>query len=383
MDPSIEIRRGRPEEREAFLDFINLVFGYNGRENDFLKLLPKLYEAPYQPMEHNLLVLQGGRIRAAVGLYPLTLEVAGETLHAQGIGNVAAHPRDQGKGYMKALMSRALEACIASGADFSFLSGRRQRYGYFSYEKAGTVITASIDERNLRHCFPEPDGRKIEIAPLLRENEAHLRAWSTLSRQQPLFARRAPEALYDILKSWECTPLVFLEEGRFLGGCVAGGRIIGELTLANDADFYPAVRALIGRYGGIELKLPPFSARQIAEAAAIAENIRAENLGNFAVFHFEKVAGAFLKLRCRYETPEDFTLPLLVHGPAGEEAFTLSASGGVSAARPGCGEDALELDAREAVSLLFSSFSPWRTALSARERSMLPLPLFLHHSDAV
>lgn len=60
MDPSIEIRRGRPEEREAFLDFINLVFGYNGRENDFLKLLPKLYEAPYQPMEHNLLVLQGG-----------------------------------------------------------------------------------------------------------------------------------------------------------------------------------------------------------------------------------------------------------------------------------------------------------------------------------
>ena len=92
---------------------------------------------------------------------------------------MAAHPRDQGKGYMKALMSRALEACIASGADFSFLSGRRQRYGYFSYEKAGTVITASIDERNLRHCFPEPDGRKIEIAPLLRENEAHLRAWST------------------------------------------------------------------------------------------------------------------------------------------------------------------------------------------------------------
>ena len=157
MDPSIEIRRGRPEEREAFLDFINLVFGYNGRENDFLKLLPKLYEALYQPMEHNLLVLQGGRIRAAVGLYPLTLEVAGETLYAQGIGNVAAHPRDQGKGYMKALMSRALEACIASGADFSFLSGRRQRYGYFSYEKAGTVITASIDERNLRHCFPEPD----------------------------------------------------------------------------------------------------------------------------------------------------------------------------------------------------------------------------------
>ena len=25
MDPSIEIRRGRPEEREAFLDFITLV----------------------------------------------------------------------------------------------------------------------------------------------------------------------------------------------------------------------------------------------------------------------------------------------------------------------------------------------------------------------
>ena len=40
--------RGTADMRDDYLDFINLVFGFNGHDKDFLKLLPKLYKEEYK-----------------------------------------------------------------------------------------------------------------------------------------------------------------------------------------------------------------------------------------------------------------------------------------------------------------------------------------------
>ena len=45
--------RGTAEMLDDYLDFINLVFGFNGTDDDFLQLLPKLYNAEYSPCENN------------------------------------------------------------------------------------------------------------------------------------------------------------------------------------------------------------------------------------------------------------------------------------------------------------------------------------------
>ena len=49
METKIYKGRGNGIDREDYLDFINYVFGFNGNDTDFLKLLPKLYKPEYQP----------------------------------------------------------------------------------------------------------------------------------------------------------------------------------------------------------------------------------------------------------------------------------------------------------------------------------------------
>ena len=65
--------RGNASMRDDFLDFINLVFGFNGDDEDFLKLLPKLYKEQYQPCENNYVVTEDGKLKAAIGVFPRKL----------------------------------------------------------------------------------------------------------------------------------------------------------------------------------------------------------------------------------------------------------------------------------------------------------------------
>ena len=52
----------------------------------------------------------------AVGAYDETYRVAGETVRFRGIGNVAAHPRAKGKGYMRAAMDATMADMVKDGA---------------------------------------------------------------------------------------------------------------------------------------------------------------------------------------------------------------------------------------------------------------------------
>ena len=65
---------------EELIDFLNYVFGMNGADSGFYRLLPKLYKPENRPEDYNYVVLEGGKLRAAVGAYPIELEVAGHVL---------------------------------------------------------------------------------------------------------------------------------------------------------------------------------------------------------------------------------------------------------------------------------------------------------------
>lgn len=87
-------------DHEDLIDFLNYVFGMNGFDSGFYRLLPKLYRPAFRPEDHNFIVTEDGKLRAAVGSYPIALSVAGHELSAAGIGNVAAHPFHRGKGWL-------------------------------------------------------------------------------------------------------------------------------------------------------------------------------------------------------------------------------------------------------------------------------------------
>ena len=123
----VKITKATERDYDELLDFLNMVFGFNGQENDFLKLLPKLYREQYEPWKSNYIAKdENGRMVCAVGAYDEEYSVAGETIRFRGVGNVAAHPRAKGKGYMRAAMDAAMADMVKDGVDFSALGGLGQ-----------------------------------------------------------------------------------------------------------------------------------------------------------------------------------------------------------------------------------------------------------------
>ena len=140
METKIYCGRGRHIPYADYMNCINLVFGFTTPEQKFEGLLPKLYREDRRPQDSNYVVTEDGKLVAAVGAYDHEITVCGIKIPCRGIGNVAVDPETRGKGYMKATMNAALEDMIKEGIALSTLGGRRQRYQYFSYDKAGPCL---------------------------------------------------------------------------------------------------------------------------------------------------------------------------------------------------------------------------------------------------
>ena len=121
-EKNIYAGRGNASMYDDYLDFINFVFGFNGRERDFPKLLPKLYGREDDPAASSYVVTEGGKLKAAVGAFDHELVVCGRALKCRSIGNVAAHPYDKSRGFMRRLMHMAVEDMVKDGVVLSTLT---------------------------------------------------------------------------------------------------------------------------------------------------------------------------------------------------------------------------------------------------------------------
>jgi hypothetical protein len=83
----VRITKGHPEDHMDIVDFINMVF-----REDFLVTESKLYLDRPEMAEKHHLVWEDDRIKAVVGNFPVSLNVAGRKLSAYGIGSVSVHP---------------------------------------------------------------------------------------------------------------------------------------------------------------------------------------------------------------------------------------------------------------------------------------------------
>ncbi|MDR1928193.1 MAG: GNAT family N-acetyltransferase, partial [Oscillospiraceae bacterium] len=213
----------------------------------FLPLLPKLYKKEYRPWERNLIVREGGVIRAAAGMYVLDCVIAGQPLRCGGIGNVAVARDSRRLGYMKLVMDAAMDAMRAEGCDFGALGGQRQRYAYWGFERTGVVLRAECSRSNLRHAFGKRKTRAFRPERLLPESKTVLREIQALTEAAPVHGIHAPEAFYDCLCSWDENPFA-LWDGERLAGCFLLDRFGKDVStlMLHDAenDFEAAVHTL-------------------------------------------------------------------------------------------------------------------------------------------
>ena len=372
---------GTKEQFDDYMDFINYVFGFNGNQNDFKKLLPKLYKEEYMPAYHAVNAIRDGKFLAAIGTYDAGATVCGVELKCRGVGNVAVHPYHRGEGYMKKCLHMAIDEMIADGMDYSALGGQRQRYNYFSYDKVGTVYAVHVNSTNLRHAFgtAKTEVRMLQVQAQDQHYLALIKQMYSLSNFVPT---RKDEMLYDILCSWEARPYVFIKDDEVVGYCVLKETHMSEVYAKEPALLADFVRAAMEQRSKLTVSLSPLQEDYISVLAPLCDDIQIVCNHMFTVFNFRKVIYAFMLLKQTYATLPDGEMRVLVHGRAGDERLRIAVREGVVTVENTDEEVDTELTHLEAMRYFFANVSEKRAG-DALAKAWFPLPIYELRADAV
>ena len=379
-EPVIYKGRGNPEMYDDFMDFINYVFGFNGNESDFKKLLPKLYKPEYDPAYNNYVVTENGKLKAAIGAYDSEFSVCGETLKCRGIGNVAVHPYSRSKGYMIDCMNLALRDMIADGVDFSMLGGQRQRYQHFGFDYTGQVYLLHVNHTNLRHNFRDVPFTELELKEVGEDDVELIQKMHDLHATRPMHAVRPTEQFLDIARSWRTSVRAILKNGEFRGYFVGD---LQELTLVDPDDLYDVIRNYVRSFGSVTILVPAWDTRTYAAVAKICDGISIEHSEMYNIFNYKKFVSALLKLKASYEVLGDGELTLFIHGYAGDCRLRLCVRDNEVSVEDYAGDCDLELSHMEAMEFLFGIHSARWLSLTPSVRSWFPLPLYVEPADHV
>ncbi|MBQ3814796.1 MAG: GNAT family N-acetyltransferase [Clostridia bacterium] len=372
--------RGTPDMYDDLMDFMNYVFGFNGNEKDFKKLLPKLYKPEYDPCYSNYVVTENGKLKAAIGAFDSDLSVDGEILKSRGIGNVAVHPYSRSKGYMKDCMRLALRDMIEDGVDFSILGGQRQRYQHFGFEHAGQQISVGVDRGNLRRAFENVPLTPLEFRDVNADDADLLDRIHALHAAKPVHTVRLRASFYDIACSWRSSLTAILRDGDFRGYFIGG---LGELTLADPEDTVDVVRNYVAQRGDVHLSFPVWETDLLARITRFGGGISFDHCEMFNILNYPHVIAALLRFKAKREELGDGELSLFIRGFAGDVSVRIAVKNNEVSVEEGASDCALALGHLEAISFLCGLWSPHRLALSPAVRSWFPLPLFVDGADHV
>lgn len=379
------IGKGQEGLYDDYVDFINYVFGNNMMEGrtDFPGFLPKIYKKERKPECDSYFVLENGKIKAVVGAFANEIEVCGIKLRNVGIGNVAVHPYARSKGYMKKLMHMAVDEMVEEKADLSVLGGLRQRYNYYSYEKANVCYSYQVSSTNIRHVFGDMDVT-LAMEEVTSEDTQALDAIAAIGKEFPYVSLREREKLYDILRTWSAAAYVFKREEKIIGYCVVQEHgEVSEILVEKDIDFIEAVRAIVRKRGTIQIVLPEYLPAYMDALEPVAESVVVKTSEMFSVLCYKKVLEAFLKLKGTYTELPDGRITAWIHGRGGEEKLEVAVENGTVTVEETEEEPEYEFSHLEAMRFFFAPVCGQRRGGSEFVNLCFPLPLWLYSSDGV
>lgn len=384
--------KANESDHDALLALLNDVFNFEDPVNGgFLLFLPKLYKKQYAPCANNFVVYEGGKMRAAVGLYYNTMQVGGKQLLTAGIGNVAVAKDCRGAGYMKEAMHAAIADMKEKQADFSFLGGRRQRYMYFSYDHGVTRYKFDINETSLRHALRGKNIQQLKAVNITAESTRELDDFHRLHQSLPIRMERPREALFDIIKSWNSIPYAAYDGERFAGYFVFNSDRFRVLDFCpqteEDAQALAACALSVANEKDGErcmtVMLPSFDISTLDRLMPLCEAHTADHSEQLSILNYQNVIDAFLTTKANCGPLPDGDLTLLIHGEAGDEHLRLAVNGKTVSIETTTQTPDMELSHLEAVRLMGSIYSEKRKDLPPACAAWFPLPISFSHIDSV
>ena len=170
----MNVEHARERDYDELMEVVIRSFRSDTPEHPrFEVFLPDLYRRCEEDMNRHVVIREAGRIISAVGVYPMEVRCDGVALTMAGVGAVCTLPEYRGRGCMSLLLKTIRREMARNGYGMSWLSGLRERYGRYGWEKAGSDRQFSIEAPS----DPGPAGwviKRVEVehASLDRINEA-------------------------------------------------------------------------------------------------------------------------------------------------------------------------------------------------------------------
>jgi predicted N-acetyltransferase YhbS len=384
---SVQFEKAKLEDYDDVIDFGNFVFSQAHDPHDFPAILPKLYKREYFMDGVHYIAREEGRIKAAVGSYPLEMKVPGDTLPGMGIGMVSVHPYCRSRGFMQVLMRMAVEDMKSGGMAFSCLGGQRQRYEYFGYTPSGLSCCFECRTANIRHTL----GRELKTGLSLRrisggDTELLDRLYA-MHESKPVHVLRRKDRFFDILSSWKSSVFAVMEGPRMAGYliCNPGGNRIHEINLEDNARTAEVMGLFLQTQGcnSVSVQIQPHEREKIAAFSCFAETYTMSHAYHFAVFDYRRFVLPFLKLKSSLNTLPGGSFTLQREGGP---KLTLAVTNGQASLAETGEPAALSLSPASAVRFLFSADYAAGSAVVAGNpflQGLLPLPLSFETADEV
>lgn len=367
-------------ERAALSDYRELLsFEERVFHVRFRGKVPKLYCDPAVCVDAHRVVKENGRIVAAIAAWPGALVTPAGSLHAVGIGSVAVDGKCRGKGYMREMMLCCDEIARAQNAAVGYLSGYRQRYGYYGYAPGGVHNTYEIRDYYIDRARPQ---KNYTFAPL-RQDAGALSAVFALFAAQDIRWQRTEADFALTASTWRCRAYTVRDDAGAVCGYLITERFfgeIGELVLADAADAADVLPqfARYKKWRRLRVTLQPGQIALQKQLAAFAEHPSVSPPALFKIYDYRTVLEVLGSWKAQTTPLPEGSLVLDLGGTR----LRVTVGGGVCTAEPTKDRADLAFDEKEAVTALTTPFAP--PTESALFNAWAPLcPLFLPHCDSV
>lgn len=318
----MEIRRVKAEEYDMLLELLNVTFGnHNKRETHFDMELPIMWKRDDEHMGKHFAAYENGKMVAALGVYPLPVNILGNELLFSTMGNVATHPDFEGRGYMKALMKEAMTELENIGADASRLGGLRARYARYGYEMCGIQYNMTFTPHNLSNFFRDFKPN-ITFVKLERDDSTAMDFCCELYNKEKFYVLRGKNdnyrKMYLSMVAWQNVPYIAMDStGNHVGFMSIKENNIAEIfAISPDAYRDMILSWVIQNNAAVTFSLRPHNIPELRVFMPVCEKASIDSPSRFKIMNYKKVINALLKLKAEMiELSEaDFTVEIETYG---------------------------------------------------------------------
>lgn len=380
----MKVQRLGKEHYDDIIGLMNAVFSRkNGREMDFEKDMPKMAIRGEEHMRKHFGVFEDGKLVACLGVYPFETVVAGEKLLFSTTGNVVTHWDYEGRGYMSEMLARAMQELEDLNVDVSRLGGLRSRYNRYGFETCGQKYAFVFKEKNRVRKFPDFKD-DITFSKIEKTDSEALRFAADLYNRNEIAVPRTAENAYLSLSTWRNVPYLATQNGKPVGYLCAGeaGGGVAEIFAVNTQAFADVVCAWQKeRACDLSFSLQPHQVELVRLFSAVCESSSIYSPSHFYIRNWEKVVGAFMRLKASCCKLPQGELIMEIEGYGTLRIFVGEKGAGCEKTTK---KPELTLDRLAAARYIFGPYPPVCTGeAGALAQAWFPLPLGWNGQDRV